>query len=168
MKLNSMLLASLAYFGGTTLAIAADHDVVMERRGMYPHKVYVQVGDTITFTNRSDKTMQLRSYYYDPNDYQTEEDVDPVFAVLGTPYVADDENPDLALHGVGTNEDGECFNEADPGTVPWVSNTLSEGASVTIRVSACMNLKLRSPYVSGYSSFNSYHSYIIIGQAPTG
>ena len=166
MKLSAMLLAGAAYFAGSTAAMAADHNVVVERRGMYPIKVYVQLGDTITFTNRSDKTVELRSYNYSPSATPDWDDEDPVFEVLGSPAYPDPEDETLSINGAGMNEDGQCFNDANVFEVPWVSPTLANGESITVRVSHCMNLTIRSPYVPDYSSFNYYKSYIVIGEAP--
>ena len=136
---------------------ANDHNVIIEKRGIYPATLYVQPGDTITYTNRSYYNVILRSRYYDRSAdlnyqwYYAEED--------------DEYNPFNAFDMLAS---GECASGASGQSLPWSSGTVGHNQTLTIVVGDCAHLTLQPPFISGVSYTNSYRSNIVFGSAPLG
>ena len=131
--------AALTLFGG---AASADIiDVRLEQYGFFPDKIYVQVGDTIRFTNHT--WNWARVYSYDSNDN-----------LSGYSYSL----PCQANDGQN-NFNGELDG--------WSTGWISQGSSVTVTVSACMETQLLAPYVYNYNYYvNNHQARIIYGEAP--
>jgi len=140
--LKTALFAALALTGSA--AFAVDHEVRLERYGFFPKTIYVSVGDTITFVNRTPNW--ARVYSSDSNDNWSGYDWNDPCGYLN------DDDKDKRFSG---DQDG------------WATGWMSVGSSRQVTVTPCMETTLLAPYVYQYPySDNKYRGGIVFGSAP--
>jgi plastocyanin len=140
MKTFLKLTLAAAFIVSGTMASAVEHVVLMQRSGFFPDKIYVQVGDTIRFENRT-----------------------PSWA-----YVYSDDADDN-LSGYNANNPCPSSNKRYNGAKDGFSSGgwMSVGSSYTVKVTSCIETVLLPPYIYRYSfNTNQYRGTIIVGTPP--
>jgi len=143
-RLTTWLLAAALVV--LAMAQGTDHEVRIERRGFYPGKVYVQEGDTITFTNHSIDVVGIYSDGFDDNysNYNYDDPCD---------YLDADDDGNVEFSG---SKDG------------FRLPNLGIGQSYTLDVTGCMETQFYEPYL-GYSFNGSARlNLVVFGEAPNG
>jgi plastocyanin len=122
-----------------TVAVAEEHEVFVYHYGMFPGKVYVDVGDTIKFINKGVRSVRLYSVGDTTDNYSSYNSNDPC------------SNP----------------NSYAGSTDGWQTNYWSVNASKTIDVTSCMETTIEGPKFSGYYHYDWFgQTEIIIGGEP--
>lgn len=150
--LKTLLLATAMVLPASTLVAQAapEHLVIIERYGYYPAKIYVQVGDTITFRNESQNWVRL----YSDDPYDNKADYDPA-APCG-----------FFIDAGGNNQGVQFEGDKDGFAQGW----FSVGSERTIEVTECIETRMYAPevYNAGGTDWNARFDLIVFGEAPNG
>ena len=128
-------------------AFAEDHEIRILRYGYFPERVYVDVGDTITFINESPNWAYITSNdaYDDTSNYVSS---DP----------CDYEDSD--------NDGNDEYSGSQDG---WSTSWIAKNATRTITVYACMEDEIEAPNIWQYNVYTSYNeAWIVFGNPDTG
>ncbi len=131
------LLKAAVVFGSLIVgnaAVAEEHEVYVYHYGMFPGKIYVDVGDTIKFINKGIRPVRLYSVGDTTDNYSSYNPSDPC------------SNP----------------NSYAGSTDGWQTNYFSVNKSLTINVTSCMETMIEGPKFSGYYHYHWFGQTQII------